>query len=61
MILIQKVFDVPGIYQVIPSALSLGDYLMIQGVVLVTAVFVVIVNGLVDIALAVLDPRIRAY
>ena len=60
MILIQKVFDVPGIYQVIPSALSLGDYLMIQGVVLVTAVFVVIVNGLVDIALAVLDPRIRA-
>ena len=59
VILIEKVFDVPGIYQVIPSALSLGDYLMIQGVVLVTAVFVVIVNGLVDIALAALDPRVR--
>ena len=50
----------PGIYQVIPSALSLGDYLMIQGIVIVTAVFVVIVNGLVDIALAAIDPRIRA-
>ena len=59
VILIEKVFDVPGIYQVIPSALSLGDYLMIQGIVIVTAVFVVIVNGLVDIALAALDPRVR--
>jgi peptide/nickel transport system permease protein len=58
-ILIEKVFDIPGIYQVIPGALDLGDYLLIQGVVLVTAVFVVIVNGLVDIALAALDPRIR--
>jgi peptide/nickel transport system permease protein len=59
VILIEKVFDVPGIYQVIPSALSLGDYLMIQGIVIVTAVFVVIVNGLVDIALAAIDPRVR--
>ena len=59
VILIEKVFDVPGIYQVIPSALSLGDYIMIQGVVIVTAVFVVIVNGLVDIALAAIDPRVR--
>ena len=31
---------------------------MIQGIVIVTAVFVVIVNGLVDIALAALDPRV---
>jgi peptide/nickel transport system permease protein len=59
VILIEKVFDVPGIYQVIPGALDLGDYLLIQGVVIVTAIFVVIVNGLVDIALAALDPRIR--
>jgi peptide/nickel transport system permease protein len=59
VILIEKVFDIPGIYEVIPGALNFGDYLMIQGVVLVTAVFVVIVNGLVDIALAALDPRIR--
>jgi ABC-type dipeptide/oligopeptide/nickel transport system permease component len=37
------------------GALDLGDYLMIQGVVIVTAVFVVIV----DIAPAAIDPRIR--
>jgi peptide/nickel transport system permease protein len=60
VILIEKVFDVPGIYQVIPGALAFGDYLMIQGIVIVTALFVVIVNGLVDIALAAIDPRVRA-
>jgi peptide/nickel transport system permease protein len=59
VILIEKVFDVPGIYQVIPGALAFGDYLMIQAIVIVTALFVVIVNGLVDIALAALDPRVR--
>jgi peptide/nickel transport system permease protein len=59
VILIEKVFDIPGIYQVIPNALDLGNYILIQGVVIVTAVLVVIVNGIVDIALAAIDPRIR--
>jgi ABC-type dipeptide/oligopeptide/nickel transport system permease component len=59
VILIEKVFDVPGIYQVIPVALEFGNYPLIQGTVIVTAVFVVIVNGLVDIALAAIDPRVR--
>jgi len=59
VILLEKVFDVPGIYQVIPGAIDFGNYPLIQGVVIVTAIFVVIVNGLVDIALAALDPRTR--
>ena len=59
VILIEKVFDVPGVYQLIPSALDTGNYPIIQGLVIVTAVFVVIINGLVDIALAAIDPRIR--
>jgi peptide/nickel transport system permease protein len=60
VILLEKVFDVPGIYQVIPSAIDFGNYQLIQGVVIVTAIFVVIVNGLVDIALAAIDPRTRS-
>jgi peptide/nickel transport system permease protein len=60
VILIEKVFDVPGVYRLIPHALDVGNYPIIQGLVIVTAVFVVIVNGLVDIALAALDPRIRS-
>lgn len=39
----------------IPNALDLGNYILIQGVVIVTAILVVIV----DIALAAIDPRIR--
>ena len=60
VILIEKVFDVPGVYQLIPSALDTGNYPIIQGLVIVTAIFVVIINGLVDIVLAALDPRVRA-
>lgn len=60
VILIERVFDVPGVYQLIPSALDNGNYPIIQGLVIVTAVFVVICNGLVDIALAAIDPRVRA-
>ena len=60
VILIEKVFDVPGVYQLIPNALDVGNYPIIQGLVIVTAVFVVIVNGVVDIVLAALDPRIRS-
>jgi peptide/nickel transport system permease protein len=59
VILLEKVFDVPGIYQLIPNAIDLGNYPLIQGVVIVTAIFVVIVNGLVDIVLAAIDPRTR--
>jgi peptide/nickel transport system permease protein len=59
VILVEKVFDVPGIYRVIPNAIDVGNYPVIQGVVIVTAILVVIVNGLVDIVLAALDPRIR--
>ena len=60
VILVEKVFDVPGIYRVIPNAIDVGNYPIIQGLVIVTAVFVVIVNGLVDIALAAIDPRTRS-
>lgn len=60
VILIEAVFDIPGVYQLIPGAIANGNYPIIQGLVIVTAVFVVICNGLVDIALAALDPRIRA-
>jgi peptide/nickel transport system permease protein len=59
VVLTEKVFDVPGVYQLIPHALDVGNYPIIQGIVLVTTVFVVVANGLVDIALAALDPRVR--
>jgi ABC-type dipeptide/oligopeptide/nickel transport system permease component len=40
--------------------LLVGNYPVIQGLVIVSAVFVVLCNGIADILLAALDPRVRA-
>jgi len=45
--------------QQLDIALNFGNYILIQGVVIVTAIVVVVVNGLVDIVLAAIDPRVR--
>ena len=59
IVLIEKVFDIPGVYQLIPHAIDVGNYPIIQGIVIVTTVFVVLANAAVDFALAALDPRVR--
>jgi peptide/nickel transport system permease protein len=59
VVLIEKVFDIPGVYRLIPHAIDVGNYPIIQGLVITTTIFVVIANGIVDIALAMIDPRVR--
>ena len=59
VVLVEAVFGIPGVYRLIPNALDQGDFPLLQGIVIVGAVFVVISNAIVDIALAALDPRIR--
>lgn len=59
-LLVEKVFSIPGVYRLVPSAVDLGNYPILQGLVLVSAVFVVVANGLVDLALGLLDPRVRS-
>ncbi|RMI13696.1 ABC transporter permease [Cellulomonas triticagri] len=56
-VLVETVFVIPGIGSTIVSSISAKDYPLIQGVVLVYAVLVLVANLLVDLALAVLDPR----
>lgn len=58
-VVIETVFNVPGLGQLIINAITRRDYVVIQGVVLVTALIYVAINLLVDILYAVLDPRIR--
>ncbi len=60
VILVEAVFGIPGVYRLIPSAIDTGNYPMLQGIVIVGAVFVVVANAVVDVTLAALDPRIRA-
>jgi peptide/nickel transport system permease protein len=56
-VLIETVFVIPGIGSTIVSSIATRDYPLIQGLVLVYAALVLAANLLIDLALAVLDPR----
>lgn len=58
-IIIEQIFNLPGIGQLAIHAIQQRDYTMIQGVVLFTAGGFVFVNLLVDLLYAYIDPRIR--
>jgi peptide/nickel transport system permease protein len=59
VVIIETVFTIPGIGRFLVDAITHRDYPSIQALVFVFALFVVLVNLLVDIVYAVLDPRIR--
>jgi len=56
---IELVFNRPGIGEVLISAIAKRDYPVIQAGVVIFAFFVVVVNLVVDLLYAVIDPRIR--
>ena len=58
-VIMESIFNIPGIGKYLVGAIFQRDYPSIQGVVLVLAVAIVFVNLLVDLAYAYLDPRIR--
>jgi ABC-type dipeptide/oligopeptide/nickel transport system permease component len=60
-ILVETVFAWPGLGQLIYQGIVYRDFPVIQAVVLLTALIVVSVNFMVDIAYAYLDPRIRLH
>jgi peptide/nickel transport system permease protein len=59
-VIVEYVFAVPGLGQLMLNAISTRDYPTVVVVTLVFAVFVLIVNLLTDIIVAFLDPRARA-
>ena len=58
-VLIETVFGIPGMGRLAVTALFSRDYAIVQGIVLVIAVFVLLCNLIVDISYGWLDPRIR--
>jgi peptide/nickel transport system permease protein len=59
VILVETVFNIPGIGRLSYDAIVNSDLPMIQGTVLVGAFFIVIANLIVDILYAFIDPRVR--
>jgi peptide/nickel transport system permease protein len=58
-VITETIFAVPGLGRLAVESILTRDYPVVQGVVLFAAVAVVLVNVLVDVAYAILDPRIR--
>jgi peptide/nickel transport system permease protein len=57
--LTETVFGRPGLGRYVVTAITARDYPVIQGTVLVVAVGFVLINLIVDLAYAVIDPRIH--
>jgi peptide/nickel transport system permease protein len=58
-ILTETIFNLTGMGKTIFEAIEGRDYIVIQGVTLVVAVAYLLVNLVVDVSYAMLDPRIR--
>jgi peptide/nickel transport system permease protein len=59
VILVETVFSIPGIGGLAYDSILNGDLPMIQGTVLIGAFFIVMMNLIVDIGYAFIDPRVR--
>ena len=57
--LIETVFNIRGVGQTLVNAVFSQDYPVVQGYVFFIAIFVLLVNLIVDISYGWLDPRIR--
>jgi len=59
VVIIERVFNWPGMGSLAFDAISARDYPILQGVITVLAVMIVMVNLVIDIAYGVADPRVR--
>lgn len=58
-VIVETVFARRGIGQVLVQAVANNDFPVIQGVVLVIAVIYIVINIVVDVSYAYIDPRVR--
>jgi len=58
-VLIETIFRWPGIGTLVYNAIAARDLLVVQGVTLVVALTFVLINLLVDVGQATIDPRLR--
>jgi peptide/nickel transport system permease protein len=58
-IVIEQIFALPGVGQLTVQATMIGDIPVVMGVVITTAILVVVINLLIDLAQAALNPKVR--
>lgn len=58
-IIVEQVFALPGVGQLLVTAISYRDFPLVQGIVMYITIAVVCINFVVDLLYATIDPRIR--
>jgi peptide/nickel transport system permease protein len=58
-VVVETVFAWPGIGRLLYEGISFRDFPVVQGIVIMGGTMIVVVNLLVDVVYAVIDPRIR--
>ncbi len=58
-IVVERIFDIPGLGNLYYHAIRNRDYTMLMGITVVFALVVAVANAVVDIAYGIVDPRIR--
>jgi peptide/nickel transport system permease protein len=60
-IVVENVFSLPGLGRLIFQAISNRDLLVVQNVVMLLAAAVIVINFIVDVLYAVIDPRLKVH
>ncbi|NEN05480.1 ABC transporter permease [Diaminobutyricibacter tongyongensis] len=58
-VIVEQIFAIPGLGQVSVSATTQGDIPLVMGLVVITAIIVVVVNLLIDLLQGWLNPKVR--
>ena len=58
-VIIETIFTIPGLGKYLFDSIQTRDYPVVQGVVLLGAIFTIVANLMVDLSYSVIDPRIR--
>lgn len=56
---IETLFNIPGMGQLVVNAVLKRDYPLIQGLVLTISLIYIVINFIIDLLYGVIDPRIR--
>jgi len=58
-VLVESVFSLPGVGSLVVESVTTKDVPVVQGVALMLAFYVIIINVLIDLSVMVIDPRTR--
>ena len=57
--IVETIFGWPGIGKLMIDSILQRDFAVVQASILITAIVILSINIIIDIAYAILDPRIR--